>query len=251
MTINLHQNGFHLSLANSQNDIWAAQELRYSVFVEELGAQGAGVDHDARRECDHFDAFADHLLLRYQDRPVGVYRLMRADQAERAGGFYTESEFDVTPLQTSGRRLLELGRSCVQASFRTGPAVFLLWQGLAEYVRQHACEVLFGTASFHGTDPQSHAAALSLLHHGYLADPELRPKARPLQPMNLIPPTQLDRRSAMVHMPPLIKAYLRLGSKIGEGAFIDHDFDCIDVCMIMDTKKLNEKTTARYQRATS
>ncbi len=247
MAIDLHQDGFHLSLAQSEGDIAAAQGLRYAVFVDELGANGPGVDHNAKRECDRFDAFADHLLLRHRDKVVGVYRVMRSDQAVRAGGFYTQSEFDVSKLQNSGRRLLELGRSCVDPSFRTGPAVYLLWQGLAEYVRQHDCDLLFGTASFGGTDATKHAAALSLLHHSYLADPELRPKARPLQNMSLIPSEQLDRRSAMVHLPPLIKAYLRLGGKVGEGAFIDHDFDCIDVCMVMDTEKLNEKTAGRYR----
>ena len=64
MTRALAQQDFEASFAQTDADLRAAQRLRYEVFVKELGAAGQGVDHDARLETDHFDAFADHLLLR-------------------------------------------------------------------------------------------------------------------------------------------------------------------------------------------
>ena len=36
--------------------------------------------------------------------------------------------------------------------FRGGIGMFLLWNALADYVLDHGIEILFGVASFHGTD---------------------------------------------------------------------------------------------------
>ena len=96
-----------------------------------------------------------------------------------AGQFYSEDEYDLAPLHRSGRSLLELGRSCIAKPYRGGPGIYHLWQGLADYVATHGIEILFGVASFHGTDPAPLAAPLSLLHHRYLAPPEMRVRARP------------------------------------------------------------------------
>ena len=171
---------FRVALARSASDLRAAQRLRYDVFVEELGGGGPLVDHDARREKDRFDPFFDHLIL-YDDaadaRVVGVYRMLRAAKAQEAGAFYSEDEYDLTPLKVSGRSLLELGRSCVHVDYRGGPAMYHLWNGLAQYVVEHGIDVMFGVASFHVTDVDSLAAPLSLLHHRHLA-----PDACPAHP---------------------------------------------------------------------
>lgn len=246
---------FELRLAVDADDLRAAQRLRYSVFVEELGGDGPLVDHGERLERDAYDPHCDHLLLIDPSRPgddrvVGVYRLLPGDRAAAAGGFYTEAEYDLEVLKSSGRRLLELGRSCLLPGYRGGTAMYHLWNGLAGYVADHGIEVLFGVASFHGTDVQAIAGPLSLLHHRHLAPPELRVRARAghYQPMNLVPEVGLDRRAAMVATPALIKAYLRLGGFVGDGAFVDHAFNTIDVCLIMDTARMNERQSGIYAR---
>lgn len=244
---------FEVRLAETADDLAAAQRLRYAVFVRELGGDGEMVDHGAGLERDRFDPFFDHLLLLDHrrgpgDRVVGVYRLMRAEQAAVAGQFYTEEEYDLEPLRRSGRRLLELGRSCVHADYRDGTALMHLWTGLAGYVARHGIEVMFGVASFHGTDPAPLAAPLSLLHHRHLAPPELRVRARPdhFQPMDLIAPEALDRPAAVRAIPSLIKAYLRLGGTVGEGAWIDAPFNCTDVCLVLETSRLSDRHRAIY-----
>lgn len=231
---------FVFSLAQGAEDLRAAQALRYAVFVEELGGQGAGVDHAARIEHDAFDAVCDHLMLRERasGAVIGVYRVLPGARASDGPGFYSAAEYDLTPLQTSGRRLLELGRSCVRADHRSGTAMFHLWTGLARYVAATGAEVLFGVASLKGTDAAAHAPALSLLHHAHRAPRDLRPRATRYQRMDLIAEADLDRRAAMVALPSLIKSYLRLGGMVGDGAFVDRAFNCIDVCMILDTARL-------------
>lgn len=246
---------FEVRLAATGAERRAAQRLRYRVFVEELGGDGSLVDHAARLERDRFDPYFDHLLLfdrrrTAEDQVVGVYRLMRAEQAAAAGQFYSEDEYDLGPLRASGRRLLELGRSCLLPDYRGGTAMMHLWGGLAEYVAAHDVEVLFGVASFHGTDAQALAAPLSLLHHRHLAPIGMRPRARApgFQRMDLLPEASLDRPAAIRAVPALIKAYLRLGGMVGEGAWLDRDFNCIDVCLVMDVTRMSQSHAAIYRR---
>jgi putative hemolysin len=244
---------FRVRLAQTEDDMRAAQRLRYQVFIEELGGGGDLVDHANRLEKDRYDAFCDHLLLEdlTTEQVVGVYRLMRQSHAEAASGFYSAGEYDLSVLTRSGRRLLELGRSCLHADYRGGGAMHQLWSGLAEYVARHQIDVLFGVASFHGTDVDALAQPLSLLNHRHLAPEELRVRAldHAFQSMNLIDKACLDRKAATMQMPSLIKAYLRLGGFVGEGAFVDHAFNTIDVCLIMDTARLSARQARIYGAA--
>lgn len=243
---------FATRLARGPDDIRAAQRLRYEVFVEEMGADGAHVDHDERLEIDRFDDHAEQLLLldlarASGDQVVGVYRLITAEAAQVAGGFYTEGEYDLTPLIATGRPLLELGRSCLHPDYRGGAGMFHLWQGLAAYVREHGVEILFGVASFAGQDPMQIAEPLAFLHDRHLAPEPLRVRSQAYQPMDLVAPDQIDRVAAMKQTPALIKAYLRLGGVVGDGAFVDRAFNTIDVCLIVDTSAMSEQQTALYQ----
>ncbi len=244
---------FVVRLATDPADLTAAFRLRYAVFVAEMGADGPLVDHAQRLERDRFDPYFDHLILIDQTRPagdhvVGVYRLLRDGAAAKLGQFYSEDEFDLTPLRHSGRRLLELGRSCLHPDYRGGAAMYHLWHGLSDYVIQHGIDILFGVASFHGTDSQVLAAPLSLLHHEHLAPPDLCVRSRQFQPMDLMPAVAMDRRAAMLAVPSLIKAYLRLGGWVGDGAFVDLAFNTTDVCLVMDTARMNDAQKAIYTK---
>jgi putative hemolysin len=248
---------YALRLARDEADLLASQRLRYQVFVEELGGDGPLVDHAARLERDEFDAAYDHLILVDRTRPegahvVGAYRLLPPERAAAFGRYYCDAEYDLAPLRASGRRLLELGRSCVHPDHRGGAAMLMLWNGLADYVLAHDIEILFGVASFHGIDPAPLRQPLAWLHHHHLAPPALRARARPahFQPMDLVPEADLDRRAAMAALPNLIKAYLRLGGFVGEGAFIDRPFNTTDVLLLMDTGAMSEKHRSFYARRT-
>lgn len=248
---------FTLKLAQTPQELMAAQRLRYKVFVEELGGHGKLVDDQNRLEKDRFDPYYDHLILIDEalvadpiDKVVGVYRLLPSDKLEDVGQFYTENEYDLSVLKASGRKLLELGRSCLHLDYRGGAAMFHLWNGLAAYVLENNIEVLFGVASFHGTDAKALGAPLSLLHHRHLAPKDLRVRANPecFQNMNLIAEAEIDRRTAMLEVPALIKAYLRLGGFVGEGAFVDNEFNTTDVCLVMDTTRMNQKQKSIYTK---
>ena len=248
---------FDVRLAVCEDDIRGAQRLRYAVFVEELGAGGDLIDHENRLERDELDPYFDHLLLidrsrdpARHDHVIGVYRLLTSERAEALGRFYCDSEYDLAPLRNSGRKLVELGRSCVHPDHRRGAAMLHLWNGLADYVLSRGIEIMFGVASFPGTDIDRHAMALSYLHHFHLAPPALRVRCLPehFQQMDMLPRAPVDRQAALSAIPPLIRAYLRLGGFVGEGAFIDRAFNTTDVCLIMDTSAMSDKHREFYTR---
>ena len=237
-------------LAEGEADHIAALRLRYRVFVEELGAGGPLVDHQARVERDEFDPYFDHLVLIDRERRpadldhvVGVYRLLPCDRMQAAGRFYSETEFDLTPLKTSNRRLLELGRSCMDPGHRGGTGMLHLWNALAGYVLEREIEVLFGAASLRGTDPEALRLPLSYLYHSHLAPEPLRVRAigPGAVPMDRLPLEAIDRKQASAEIPALIKAYLRLGGFVGDGAYVDRDFNTTDVCLVMDTARMSAK----------
>lgn len=247
-----------LRLAVSDRDRRAAERLRYEVFVRELGGDGDLVDHDAGLERDAFDPVADHLVLIDEtrdaealDHVVGAYRLLTEAHAAETGQFYSEAEYDLTPLKATGQSLLELGRSCIHRDYRGGLALRQLWSGLAAYVLQRDIRILFGVASFHGADATSHAAALSHLYHAHLAPIELRVRALDefYARMDMVAADTVNRVAAMRDVPALIKSYLRLGGFVGDGAFVDHAFNTTDVCLVMDTRRLSQGARDRYAGA--
>ena len=257
MTTKLENRNFVLRLARSERDLRAAQRLRYKVFVEELGAAGNGVDTEHRLETDRFDSWFDHLLLidRRRDEEnlehvVGVYRLLRDEVASQCGGYYSDSEFDLSVLKNSGKRLLELGRSCVHRDYRESAAIYLLWNGLADYVLSHRIEIMFGVASFHGLDLSQFRHSMAYLHHRHLAPEDRRvrvPEAH-YQSLNLMPLEEVDRRVALAAIPALIHGYMRMGAFVGDGAYIDREFNTIDVCVIVDIERMSARHRGFYTR---
>ena len=240
-------------LARNAAEIAAAQEVRFRVFREELDAQASFADAQDRRDADRFDSVCDHLLVLdttidgpEHRRIVGTYRLLRQESAQSAGGFYSESEFDLAALVSRhpSLRFLELGRSCVLPAYRTRRTIELLWQGIWAYVGGHRIDVMTGCASFPGVVPASHAQALSFLAHHCPATGPWQVSAVPRRssPMDLMPAEAIDARAALAAMPPLIKGYLRLGAKIGDGCVVDHDFGTTDVLIVLPV----EAISARY-----
>lgn len=239
-------------LAQSDDEIVAAQEIRYRVFFEEQGAASTKLQSLDRRDADRFDAVCDHVLVLDQSLPgperqrvVGTYRLLRAEGAALAGGYYSDDEFEIDGLvRREGNGFLELGRSCVLPAYRSKRTIEALWQGIWAYLNRYDIDVMTGCASFHGTVPAAHAEALTYLAHHCRtsADWDVRAVAGRYCAMDLMPIEAVNAKSAIAAMPPLIKGYLRVGAKIGDGCVIDHDFGTTDVFIVMPVKEIG----ARY-----
>lgn len=243
-------------LAETRAEIDAALALRYRVFYDEMAAKPSPEMAARQQDFDDFDPIADHLIAidrRIGEGPeavVATYRLIRREAAAKFGRFYSEDEYDITPILDWPQPILELGRSCVGEGHRTRATMTLLWRGLAEYVMHHDIAIMFGCASLHGTNPQELALPLAYLHHFHLAPPELRPCALAERrvDMDLMAAETIDRKQALVALPPLIKGYLRLGGFVGEGAVVDEQFNTTDVCVIVKTDLVTGKYLRHYTR---
>jgi len=246
------QGNIEVRIARTGAEIEAAQRLRYQIFYGEMNARPTAEMAAVGRDFDRFDSYCEHLLVLDhsaglpEGEVIGTYRLLRRSLADQHGGFYTATEFDISPLTAVPGEIMELGRACVDERFRNRPTMQLLWRGIASYVQFHDIKIMFGCASLPGTDPEALARPLSYLHYNHLAPEQIRARALP----HLFVKTDLmasadvdaeaavadlDARATIAALPPLIKGYLRLGGMIGEGAVIDHEFQTTDVCIIVVT----------------
>jgi putative hemolysin len=247
-------------VAETEAEIEQAQRLRFDVFYREMSAIPSPAMREAERDFDRFDDVCDHLLV--VDRSahdedgqpvvVGTYRLMRDDYAAKAGGFYTSTEYDIGAMlegSPRGTRYLELGRSCVLRDYRTRAATMqLLWRGLMAYCARFSLDVMFGCASFQGTDSEALALPLSYLHHFHGMPQDLRVKARPelYVDMNRFPRDAIDPKEALHALPPLVKGYVRAGCTIGDGAVIDRQFGTTDVFIYLPLSAMDWRYKSRF-----
>ena len=244
-------------LARDESEIAAAQEVRYRVFYDEMGAHQGAVQALGRRDADRFDPVCDHLLVLdsglpgpERNRIVGTYRLLRQEAAAAAGGFYSQDEFDLPGLvaRHPGVRFLELGRSCVLPEYRSKRTIEVLWQGIWAYTNHHRIGVMTGCASFPGVDPAAHAESLSYLAHHCRAggDWDIRAVPGRYQAMDLLPAEAINAKSAIAGMPPLVKGYLRLGARIGDGCVVDRDFGTVDVFIVLPVSAISSRYVNYY-----
>lgn len=237
----LQRLGVHLARSNSE--VREAQRLRYRVFAEEMGARLSCAEEGL--DEDMFDPYCDHLVVTDEEtgEVLGTYRILSGLTAKRLGGFYSDQEFDLVRLGHLRERAVELGRSCVHPDRRSGSVIALLWAGLAQYMRQNGYEFIIGCASMSMVDGgHSAASAYARLSEKYMSPPEYR-----VFPRCPLPLHELDR-SVSPAIPPLIKAYLRVGAWVcGEPAW-DPDFNTADLLMMLPLSRVDERYAKHFMR---
>jgi putative hemolysin len=233
----------YAELATTIDDIRASQALRFRVFAEELGAtvQGGqqGYDEDA------FDPYCQHLLVREaaSGRIVGSTRLMLDIQAAKAGSFYSESEFDIDAIRALPGRRLEVGRTCIDPNHRQGAAIAVLWSGLAEFVQRHRVDMLFGCASIKMHDGGTVAQAImNRVRQHAMTDEDCR--VTPKQPLPPLPAGSEDTVAAP--LPPLLKAYFRLGARACGEPCYDPAFNCADILVLVNVREIDSSYTRHF-----
>jgi putative hemolysin len=245
--------------ADSASDVAAAQSLRRSVFFDEMGARpSAEAGPAGALDVDHFDAFCDHLLIKARDpgdagddQVVGTYRVLSPEAARRAGGYYTDTEFDLRPWHALGQGAAELGRSCVHRDWRRGGVIMMLWTALGAYMEQRGLATLFGCCSVPLTDHGLTARAIwNSLSGSHLVDAAAR--ASPRLPFDLGPPDCAPARGDPgVATPALMKGYLRCGARLLGPPAHDPAFNTADFPMMLRLADLSPSYRQHFTRSAS
>ena len=228
-----------VGLAQSDEELELIQRLRFDVFSSEYEAKvaedGSNIDHDA------FDVWCEHLMVKDlgTGQVVGTYRVLTPHQARRAGGYYSESEFDLAGLGSIKGSLVEFGRACIHPEYRNGSVLMMLWSGLAEILKQGRYEHVFGCASVSLRDDGVTAATV----WRNVKDLIGKNNTPVVSPLHRYPVDQLDS-NLPAEIPALLRGYLRLGAQVcGEPAW-DPDFNTADFPMLLSIGKMG----ARYRK---
>ncbi|MBT2524206.1 GNAT family N-acetyltransferase [Streptomyces sp. ISL-99] len=226
------------SIADSEDQIRAAQRLRYRVFGEEMGAtlDSPLPGHD----IDPYDDLVDHLIVTESTtgEVVGTYRLLPPGRAARS---YSDSEFDLRALDGLRPAMIEAGRSCVHPDHRSGAVINLMWSALARYVLLSGHRYLAGCASVPLSDGGTAAAGAWLLGTAkHSSPPELR--VHPRRPWR--PDALPAKQPGYADLPPLLRGYFRLGAWMCGAPTHDPEFDVADFFVLLDMDRLGD----RYRR---
>jgi len=246
---------FEVRLTRNKEERRMVRQLRYDVFVVEEGATPTAEQQELHEEFDEFDRYAEYMAVFHNGRVVGTYRIIDKRAADKMGGFYTETEFNISKIKKASDNIAEMSRACVAAEYRENALVMrMLWAGLSEYVLRRRIALLFGVASWVGQKPVESAQAISYLYYNHLSPLRLRARVIPenfadgvdtrMSKMNILPRAFVDEEMAKKQMTPLIKGYLRMGATFGAGVFIDKPFNTYDVFVMMQSKNMD----AAYQK---
>lgn len=237
-------------LSDRPDDIVDAQRLRYRVFTVEPGFGDAIGDAESGREADRFDAYCEHLVVRHEtDGVIGCARVLSPRRAEAAGGWYSATEFDLAELAPISSATVELGRACIDADHRRGSVAALMWAAILQYLDRGGYRYLIGCVSVPLGGPTPGArlrATRDLLLDRYAAPYRVHPLAAPEidgVPLDRIEPAAQQRLD--VALPPLMRAYLRLGSTVCGEPAIDPVFGVGDFLTMLDREHGNQRYLER------
>jgi len=239
-------NRYLVRLAETEDDIRRAQSLRYRVFNLELG-EGLQRSQENELDIDEYDSQCDHLLVveRDTDQVIGTYRLQTYKTAKKHKGFYTGDEFKLSVLPDDiFNKSVEVGRACIHKDHRNGRVLYLLWRGIAEYMQFTESRYLFGCCSITSTDPKEGWAHMAFLHRKGLVHDEYDIDTKPGYNCPEIDVDEDDWKD--ITLPQLFRLYIDLGAKILSKPALDKEFKTIDFLILVDVKKLDERSRALF-----
>ena len=245
-TLNFNQGSIELKIIDDTDKlIHKVKKLRYESFF--------GESEKNNYDSDEFDKLCDHLVAIDKsisdDFVVGTYRLLLKPRFVKSQRFYSQTEFNISKLtKKNSLTLLEAGRSCVHKNYRDGKIIKLLWRGLATYIAKNKVDIVFGCASFPSSNHNLFRNQLSYLRHFHSSPHHL--ETTPLNQLKVnfkpIKKKLLDSDEEFRKLPPLIKAYIRVGAFVGSGAIVDKEFNTTDVLVILEAKKIQKKYSKLY-----
>jgi len=233
---------YQVRLAQTIDEVRAAQRLRFEIFNLELG-KGLDASYQHGLDRDPFDEVCDHLLVHHRASGTlaGTYRLQTGAAAAAGLGYYSGQEFDFTPFESIRPQMIELGRACVHRQHRNLSALGLLWKGIALYAQERNGRYLIGCSSVASED----GAAGNALY-AQLAVRHLAPTERRTAPLAGWECPATGGHSDAPAVPKLMRAYLSLGAGICGAPAWDRQFGTIDFLTLLDLEAMPLAARRRF-----
>ena len=236
---------YAVKLAETAEELAGAQALRYQTLYVEAGGKPKPEWVECGREIDSWDEVAYHVIVVDKNREpgqnvVGCLRLLSNLAIPEGRGFYTEESFDISKLRSHYKKILELSRFCIDSTGRSGSILLMIWRFTLQLIVDNGFDLMIGCASFKGTDLQEHEAILSYLYDNNLAPPELQPRVKLPNSVNIadIYQARPEWDEAKKAVPTLLRGYLKIGAKISDTAVIDEVFNTTFVSIYVDASQM-------------
>jgi putative hemolysin len=225
---------YTVRLATTDEDVQAAQRLRYLSFID-----GRGAAPDAARanglDADDLDAACGHMLVedRHEGRLVCCFRILPLTDGSQIARSYSARYYDLSALADYDQPMVEMGRFCIHPHHRNDPDVLrAAWGAMTKYVDDNGVGMLFGCSSFHGVEADAYMDAFAVLKEKHLAPKRWLPRVKAPRVFDFARALGLrkpDLRLGMRRMPPLLRTYLAMGGWVSDHAVIDNDLNTLHV----------------------
>lgn len=220
--IQLKRGQYTCRLASSDADIDAAQRLRGRAFLKtDLP------DHDA------FDALCQHMLV--EDGRTGdlvcCFRFLPLKDGSEISKSYSAQFYDLSALADFRGSMVELGRFCVAPDCTDPDILRIAWGAMTRYIDDTGTELLFGCASFDGTDEGPYSDAFAMLRDRHLAPKRWLPRVKAPNVFKFAERLRgkADMKLALKRTPPLLRTYLLMGGWVSDHAVVDADMNTLHV----------------------
>lgn len=224
--LSLRKGRYAARVAETPEDIHAAQELRRIAFRTDPSGQGL--------DADAFDPLCTHVLV--EDSGSGAlvccFRMLPLPGGSEIGRSYSAQYYELSALAGFEGPMVEMGRFCIHPDWLDPDILRVAWGAVTRHVDENGVELLFGCSSFHGTEAEAYLDAFALLKDNHLAPPHWQPRIKApnvyhfAQALQRMRPDTLRARRVM---PPLLRTYLMMGGWVSDHAVIDRDMNTLHV----------------------
>ena len=219
--------------ALSKDDLLAAQELRYKCF---------NLSNDKGLDVDEFDSICRHVLVENLEngKLICCYRIMSFPDGKDITRSYSSRFYDLGSIENFPKPMIEVGRFCIDPVTTDHQVVLAAWAALTQLVDENGIEFLFGCSSFEGIDKEKYLHCFAFLREKHIAPEHWLPKVKAAQVINYSEANccKVNKKKALLNMPPLLKSYLSMGAWVSDHAVVDYSMKTLHLFTGVEVSKI-------------
>ena len=219
--------------ALSKDDLLAAQELRYKCF---------NLSNDKGLDVDEFDSICRHVLVENLEngKLICCYRIMSFPDGKDITRSYSSRFYDLGSIENFPKPMIEVGRFCIDPVTTDHQVVLAAWAALTQLVDENGIEFLFGCSSFEGIDKEKYLHCFAFLREKHIAPEHWLPKVKAAQVISYSEANccKVNKKKALLNMPPLLKSYLSMGAWVSDHAVVDYSMKTLHLFTGVEVSKI-------------